>query len=240
MADCQCMKRGHFCDKYCQCPLDCPNRFKGCRCKAGRCRTKACPCFGLARECDPDLCTMCHFSCRRHKRLLIAPSDIAGAGWGAFAHSEIRKGEFVCEYLGERISQHEADRRGPMYDVRNRSYLFNLNSEAVIDQHRKGNKSKFANHSELNPNCGSRIIMVRGDHRIGIFALRDIAAQEELLFNYRYREGEVVWTKEEHESMKAKAHGHKRRAKNAAGAAAGKPMGHMASTAAAAAKRHKR
>lgn len=66
-----------------------------------------------------------------------------------------------------------------IYDKINRSYLFNLSSDLVVDASRKGNKTRFANHSD-KPNCEIKMTWVNGDIRIGLFALCDIDPQTEV------------------------------------------------------------
>ncbi|KAH7729103.1 SET domain-containing protein [Aphelenchoides avenae] len=196
---CRCVDVGNSCTKYCGCPLDCPHRFPGCGCGPGQCRSKACECFFGNVECDPDVCKSCNCDksdadgvpiCRNtnvqrglQKKLIIAPSQLAG--WGAFANEDIKNGDFIIEYTGEVISDAEAERRGRIYDRKGCSYLFTLNNEQSVDATRIGNLSRFINH-DSKPNCKPRVLVVNGEHKIGIFAARNIKRGEELFFDYNY------------------------------------------------------
>jgi hypothetical protein len=203
---CPCFGDLNFCEKFCGCdPKKCNNRFPGCRCRderGRRCLTKNCPCMAAGRECDPDLCGGCiptlagahapgtqcnNFRLRLNQkhRVLMGRSKVQG--WGAFLQSSAVKDEYIGEYCGELIDQKEADRRGRVYDHDDNSYLFNLNLKWVIDARHKGNKLRFANHSS-EANCRAEIMMVDGDHRVAIFANRNIAPGEELFYDYRYAE----------------------------------------------------
>ncbi|KAL0030931.1 hypothetical protein WJX79_001885 [Trebouxia sp. C0005] len=202
---CPCLNDGHFCEKFCACGPKCGSRFQGCVCKGG-CKNKGCPCMAADRECDPDLCMQCQWSIsgqkppgsvdchnmklrlRQHKRVAMGLSNVAG--WGAFAQEDIRRNEFVAEYTGELINHREADRRGKAYDRDSNTYLFDLNDEWVIDAKHRGNKMRFANHSN-EANCRVQIMMVDGDHRVAIFAAKDIPTGTELLYDYGKKFGKV-------------------------------------------------
>ena len=84
----------------------------------------------------------------------------------------ISKGTRVLEYLGERVSHAEADRRYDDKDENdNHTFLFIVDARTVIDAGVDGNDARFINHG-CDPNCESVI----EDRRVFIEAIRDIAA----------------------------------------------------------------
>ena len=59
---CSCVRDGNFCEIWCGCSGRCGNDFTGCNCKTA-CNSRACPCVAANRECDPDLCKRCAYTC---------------------------------------------------------------------------------------------------------------------------------------------------------------------------------
>ncbi|MBI3877679.1 MAG: SET domain-containing protein-lysine N-methyltransferase [Verrucomicrobia bacterium] len=105
----------------------------------------------------------------------VKPSPIHGTG--VFASEAFSKGARVLEYTGERISQAESLRR---CEAQN-DYIFALDDEWNLDGNVPWNPARFINHS-CAPNCDAE----RVEGRIWIVARRNIAAGEELTFNYSY------------------------------------------------------
>ena len=104
------------------------------------------------------------------------------AGKGAFATRNIRKGERLIEYLGERVSHKVADARYDDHaESAHHTFLFNVNRQVVIDAYVDGNDARFINHS-CDPNCESEI----EGSRVFIDAIKDIRKGEELTYDYAY------------------------------------------------------
>ena len=105
----------------------------------------------------------------------VRPSKIHGTG--VFARVNIPEGTQVLEYVGERLSKEESLRRRQDGNF----FIFTVTDEFDIDGDVEWNPARFINHS-CAPNCEAQ----EEDEHIWIIALRDIAAGEELSFNYGY------------------------------------------------------
>ena len=129
-----------------------------CAVKGKVCRENdKCECWALNRECDPELCLACgahdildpvnqrrddigqgrcaNVAIQRGvpKRTILGVSQIMAEavdkeGLGLYMGEPCRKGDFIDEYVGEIITDAEARRREAVYERRNMSYLFDLNS----------------------------------------------------------------------------------------------------------------
>src|SRR3569833_1412244 len=94
---------------------------------------------------------------------VIATSDLIEVrnsdlhGLGVFAAKPIKKGTRIIEYIGDKISHAEADRRYESKgDTDNHTFLFSVDRKLVIDAGEDGNDARYFNHS-CDPNCESVI-----------------------------------------------------------------------------------
>jgi uncharacterized protein len=102
-------------------------------------------------------------------------------GTGVYAVAPIKKGTRIIEYIGERISHAEADRR---YEKKGtddgHTFLFIASERTVIDATDGGNDARFVNHS-CNPNCETVI----EQNRVFVESIRNIKPGEELGYDYQ-------------------------------------------------------
>jgi len=108
--------------------------------------------------------------------------------WGIFAKKNIPQDTRVIEYVGERITKKESDRRAHLPLQRNKNnsehgavYIFELNKRHDIDGYVPYNTARLINHS-CDPNCEA--IRIHG--HIWIISMRDIQKGEEITYNYGY------------------------------------------------------
>ncbi|MQL74569.1 hypothetical protein Taro_006931 [Colocasia esculenta] len=169
------------------------------------------PCYWLAQEgclvyeCN-SLCS-CDKSCQNRVlqkgvQVKLEVFRTEKKGWAVRAAEAISRGTFVCEYIGEVLNDAEANQRGERYDNEGCSYLYDIDAHIdadgcliegkvpyVIDATKHGNVSRFINHS-CSPNLVNYQVLVESMDcqlaHIGLYADQDIAAGEELAYDYRY------------------------------------------------------
>jgi len=117
----------------------------------------------------------------------------SGCGWGVKALQIIKKGSFVCEYVGEVIKNEEAEKRGKIYDAEGRTYLFDLDyndseqNPFTVDAAVYGNISHFINHS-CEPNLAVYAVWINclepNLPKLALFSTRNIKEGEEITFDY--------------------------------------------------------
>src|SRR5262245_12831974 len=74
-------------------------------------------------------------------------------GLGLFATEPIKKGAFIVEYTGRKLTDEQADK----LEARGNRYLYEINSRWTIDGKSRKNLGRYANHS-CRPNAESHTI----------------------------------------------------------------------------------
>ena len=109
-------------------------------------------------------------------------------GSGLFTVQNIKKGTKIIEYIGDKVTKKEGDKRADkqikQYKKNKNNgmvYVFELNKLYDIDGSVAYNHAKLINHS-CNPNCEVEII----NNEIWISAIKNIKKYTELSYNYGY------------------------------------------------------
>ncbi|CAK9295516.1 unnamed protein product [Gordionus sp. m RMFG-2023] len=143
-------------------------------------------------KCDPHLCRfrVVQKGNSKFKFSIFKTDD--NRGWGVKTLQRIYKNTFVMEYIGEIITNEEAEKRGQIYDSNGITYLFDLDfcdqdNAFTVDAGYYGNISHFVNHS-CDPNLVVYAVYINNLDirlpRIALFARKDILKGEELTFDY--------------------------------------------------------
>lgn len=98
----------------------------------------------------------------------------SSAGFGLKTLKDQKKGELVIEYQGKKITNEAAE-------AKPNRYLFDLDERWTIDGSPRSNLARYINHS-CRPNCEA--VHYTDTNEIGIEAIRDIKAGEELTYDY--------------------------------------------------------
>ena len=109
-------------------------------------------------------------------------------GTGVFANHDIQKNTKIIQYIGDKITKVEGDRRSAerikkYLNKKNEGsvYIFELNKKYDIDGSPLYNKARYINHS-CNPNCEVDIIK----NEIWIISIKSIKKGDELNYDYGY------------------------------------------------------
>lgn len=97
-------------------------------------------------------------------------------GHGAFALEDIAQGEMLGEYTGLARAHKNGDHAN--------AYLFNYLKNAVIDASKRGNFSRFVNHSTFECNVRYMRILVDDILHVILVARRKIEKDEQILLDY--------------------------------------------------------
>lgn len=130
-----------------------------------------------------DRCTNRRFQNHCKSDCIIFETE--NKGFGLAAKNYIPIGQFIMEYVGEVLDKKQFKERSDNY-ARNKithEFFMTLSHGRTIDATKKGNISRFINHS-CDPNAESQTWFVDDEWRIGIFAIKPISPNEEITFNY--------------------------------------------------------
>ncbi|CAG9772117.1 unnamed protein product [Ceutorhynchus assimilis] len=143
-------------------------------------------------QCKNSFCGNKLVQCGPRKGLKVRVCDDERKGEGIFTERLINSGNFVCEYVGEIISEKEASTRFKINAKHKRmNYIFCIdeyfgenNIKTFIDPTVYGNIGRYINHS-CDPNCIMVISRIQDNIPVlALFASKDIEIGQEICYDY--------------------------------------------------------
>ncbi|WOG84748.1 hypothetical protein DCAR_0103932 [Daucus carota subsp. sativus] len=148
----------------------------------------------IVHECGPSC--KCPPSCKNRVsqhgiKFQLEIFKTKSKGWGVRSRNYISSGSFICEYIGELLTDKEAEER-----IDSDEYLFDIGEEDgfAVDAAKIGNIGRFVNHS-CSPNLYAQDVLY--DHNdkmmphVMLFATQNIRPLQELTYDYNYKIGQV-------------------------------------------------
>lgn len=153
-------------------------------------------------ECNPNC--KCGRGCKsrvvqKGRKVPLTIFKTPNRGWGVYCDEDLIQGEFIDTYLGEIITNQEADRREQAGSKDKQSYLYSLDKFVneddlttdncyVVDGQYMGGPTRFINHC-CEPNCRQYTVSYDKNnpriYDIAFFAVANIPAGTELTFDYQ-------------------------------------------------------
>ncbi|KAL3803540.1 hypothetical protein HJC23_014088 [Cyclotella cryptica] len=152
------------------------------------CIDETCALYACQEECPANcpagpLCGNERIQRKEWKKLQVFDAGLKGRG--LMLAEDAKRGDFLCEYVGVAIRRQYLDGLFARYRNERMLYIMALDGDVYIDARHRGGIARYINHS-CEPNCAVHRWRVRGIIRAGVFALRPIAAGEELSFDYQW------------------------------------------------------
>jgi serine/threonine protein kinase len=153
------------------------------------CKDESCVLFACQEECGPNcragnLCGNKRIRTQQWKKVQVFDAG-PKKGRGLRTLEAVRKGDFIIEYVGKAVRKKDLESLFNEYHRERMLYIMRLDGDVYIDARKQGGLARYINHS-CQPNCIVDRWKVFGITRAVLFAIQDIAAGEELTFDYKW------------------------------------------------------
>jgi serine/threonine protein kinase len=154
-----------------------------------RCKDDTCLNHAMREECryNCEAADFCGNKRLQNKEFIPAAVINAGPkGRGLAVLTDCKKGDFLCEYVGQAISNKALPKLFRRYQHERRLYIMGLDDKTYIDARQMGGVARFINHS-CNPNAKVERWKVKGVLRAVVVAMKGMSKGSEVTFDYQWQ-----------------------------------------------------